>query len=73
MAWRLGSELPACDQQRVLGRFARSPQFPTDADWLAHTRFRVNGKGRLDGRARNCYSLPSMATLSFTRPRDQGV
>lgn len=68
MAWKRGSDLIPCDQQRALQRWERNPPFTNDNEWLAHTRFRVNGKGRLDGRARNCYSSPTLAMLSFAIP-----
>lgn len=63
MASKLGIDLTPQDQQRALERWPRTPQFQRDKEWLAHTRFRVNGKGRLDGRARYCYPTPSMAML----------
>jgi hypothetical protein len=34
-------------------------QFKDDADWLAHTRFRVRRDGRLDGRVKSCESSPT--------------
>jgi len=60
VALKLGTELTAQDQQTALHnpRWPRTKQFPDDAGWLAHTRFRVNGKGRLDARARYCYPVP---------------
>lgn len=30
------------------------PQFRTDAEWLANTRFAVCNDGRIDGRAKSC-------------------
>lgn len=63
MAWKLGSELPTLDQNRALAHWQRTPQFATDHDWLGGTRFRTNGNGRLDRRARNCYPAPTMAML----------
>jgi hypothetical protein len=35
------------------------PQFADDADWLAHTYFRVKRNGRLDHRAAYCESHPT--------------
>lgn len=67
MALKLGSELTPCDQRRAVERWRRTPQFRTDRDWLGSTRFKVNGKGRLDGRARYCYPSPSMQMLMPTR------
>lgn len=34
-------------------------QFASDADWLANTRFRCKANGRLDKRARHCFSNPT--------------
>lgn len=34
-------------------------QFASDADWLAHTVFRVRRNGRLDRRAKACMSTPT--------------
>lgn len=34
-------------------------QFSSDADWLAHTYFRVTTSGRLDRRATTCQSNPT--------------
>lgn len=35
------------------------PHFLDDADWLAHTEFKVRKNGRLDRRARACRSYPT--------------
>lgn len=34
-------------------------QFASDAEWLANTRFAVRKNGRLDRRAKHCYSRPT--------------
>lgn len=34
-------------------------QFKDDADWLENTEFTTKKNGRLDGRARECYSRPT--------------
>lgn len=34
-------------------------QFASDADWLAHTRFRVTAGSRVDRRAQFCASAPT--------------
>ncbi len=34
-------------------------QFDSDADWLAHTHFRVTESGKLDRRVRHCESSPT--------------
>lgn len=34
-------------------------QFDSDAEWLAHTKFRVRADGRLDRRVRYCVSTPT--------------
>lgn len=71
----LGTELHKDDQRYVLGAYVHrytgnhKPQwavntnyplqFINDADWLAHTSFRVTTKGRLDSRCRFCQSSPT--------------
>lgn len=35
------------------------PQFASDAEWLANTRFQVTKSGKLDARVRSCYSTPT--------------
>lgn len=75
MQTTLGTHLHPDDQDHVLRafvhRYARThvptwargtnymPQFADDADWLAHTRFRTRGDGRLDRRAKFCESSPT--------------
>lgn len=72
---KLGTELTYWDRKHVLSafvhRFTRENkpqwadatvypvQFDSDADWLAHTQFKVRKNGRLDKRARSCMSFPT--------------
>lgn len=34
-------------------------QFDSDAEWLAHTRFKVTKSGRLDQRSQQCWNNPT--------------
>jgi hypothetical protein len=35
------------------------PHFASDADWLAHTTFKVNANGALNRRSKTCESCPT--------------
>ncbi len=71
---KLGSELTPEDQKHVLAAYVHrftgdhrpkwakggyTIQFRDDQEWLAHTRFHVTKRGRLDGRFRACESSPT--------------
>lgn len=75
MNTKLGSDLNLTEKKIVLGRYvnrftadhtppwareSNAPvQFASDADWLAHTEFRITKAGRLCRRAKYCYSSPT--------------
>lgn len=75
MKTKLGSELSSEVQRDALALFVNRHtltnvptwthgtnypvQFKDDADWLAHTRFAVTGRGKLDKRNHFCESSPT--------------
>jgi len=75
----LGIELTLEDQNHVLRSYVHrytaehrptwvidkiNPvQFSSDADWLAHTKFKVRKNGRLDHRFHTCHSSPTWPQL----------
>lgn len=79
MPWKLGVDLAPQDQQHVKAAFihrstgehpvpaAKGRRYPVlfrdDREWLAHTRFKVRANGRLDQRARHCWSSPTLTML----------
>lgn len=42
-------------------------QFSSDADWLEHTEFVVTKSGKLDRRAKQCFSCPTWPSLGGCR------
>lgn len=64
MKTKLGSDLTPLEKKIVLARFvhrftAENPPAGkswSDADWLEHTEFVVTKSGKLDRRARQCFT-----------------
>jgi hypothetical protein len=63
MAWKCGAELTSQDQLAAVNKWLAPNQLGCEhlsvAEWLAANRFRVNGHGRLDRKARFCYPIGS--------------
>lgn len=58
----LDSEPPRWAYKTDSGTETYPPQFASDIDWLAHTRFATTMNGRLDKRVRECQEEPTWPT-----------